>query len=75
VLCRVSGPVPIKFASQQFLLQLLLLLLLKLSLHDLARIATMTTTICAILGHINSRPATLEAFCMPAAKIPYYLSD
>ena len=45
-------------------------------LHDLARIAAMTSTICtAILCHNNSRPAAFGAFSLPSSKIPYYLSD
>jgi len=62
---------------QQFPLLLLLppLLLLKPSVHDLARTTTvtatisLTTTICAILT------AALQAYFSPGAKIPYYLSD
>jgi len=50
-------------------LLLLLRMLLKLSVHDLARTTTLTatisvtTTICAVLRHINSRLAGLFLAC------------
>jgi len=48
-----------------------------LKLGTTRHVATMTVTICAIPGHINSHPATGRrgAFFLPTGQIPYYLSD